>query len=626
MIRGHNIVSLSEHLGYFNRDNTEGVPASKNRTNKNSRFIHFGEGGRGGFAPFTTTAIGSGIKRFHLYQRSDEVNPRYLMLNSSGDIYDSSGGIILSIPGLTDFSAISLFNRSYITPHNGETGLSGQFIYVYSGSGVARKIAGLAPVNGAPPFAAANGAAGRVTKGRHLISVAYETDTGFITKPGPVVFFNARGRKKINLTNIPVGPGGQGIIYRHILMTKFIKTYDGNPTHYELFFVPGGTILDNVTTSLTIDCLDSELINSADYLLDLIQEVPATVGLTTYQGSMVVFGEFGKEAVARISVSGSPESFNAVDGFVIVSPGDGGGIRNCREYRGNLEFWKANRTLATRTNGDSPSTWTVAQLDGGYGTRTPDGVTAVLDSVSDSKDTLTVCDDSGLLLFYGRYSDKPLTWSVDTEWRTNFSGSSSVVVDSIDKRIFVTGEQAVLMGDFSNGLDPDNIRWSLWTFQDEAFNPIIPINMAATAAQIALALDGKKCVFTLDEASHGDQIGTEIDPDPPTYTDAPIDNDIILPYIEDENNFLIHFAGVRFRLTGAGDLNISYFKTDNVESTPVVKVMSFTPGSDYLSLFNLIDERVSVRFRVNGIGQFIEGIDSIGLMIKPVYKSRLVVV
>jgi hypothetical protein len=621
-IRGHDITPVSEHLGYFNRDNIEGVPASKHRRNKNSIFTHFGVKTRFAFSQLASSYAGAGLNilRFQQYQRSDEAFTRTVTLDFAGNLRDSVGISFANKPTWPDFSAVSLFNRLYLTPHDNVTGLTGDFVYVWDGV-TFRKAAGLAPVNGAPPFAVATGAAGRITKGRHLISVAYETDSGFITKPGPVLFYKAPGKRKANISNIPIGPAGT--IYRHILMTKVIKTYDGNPTHYELFFVPGGTILDNVTTTLTIDALDSELLNSADYLLDLLEEIPAFLGFTTYQGSLVGFGEFGKEAVARVSIAGSPESFNGTDGFVIVAPGDGGGVNNSREYRGNLEFWKDNRTFATRANGDSPSTWTVTQIDGGYGTKTPRGVTAVLDSLGDSKDTLLICDDSGLLLFYGRYSDKPLTWQVDTEWMTDFGGDSSVSLDSIHKRLYVVGNSSVLMGDFANGLDPDNIRWSLWTFQNEAFGAKIPKQMVVSAYNTLLMFTSEEFLFYYDSTSRNDQIGTPDAGEPPIYANSPIDHDLIFPYLDDINNYLLHFAGVRYRLTGEGALNISYFITDNIESTPEVRTMITAPGRDYNNLFNAVDERMSLRFRVNALNEYIEGLDTLGLMIKPSWKSRI---
>jgi hypothetical protein len=621
-IRDHEVQILSDHLGYFNRDNDQAVPATRNRIDKNSEFIHFGQRTRFGFKAITPFFAAGDIVRYALYQRSDEAFTRYITLGPAGVFYDSTSAISIgTIAGCTDFSAITLFDRVYITPIVSDSGMPGEFVYVYSGTGTFRRAAGLAPIG--PTFAAGTGATGgHVTKGRHLISVAYETDSGFITQPGPVVFYNAPGKRKIDLTNIPIGPAG--VIYRHILMTKFIKVYDGIPSHYELFFVPNGTILNNTATTLTIDAADSELTDSADYLLDLMPTIPAQLGFATYQGSLVGFAEDTKEAVARVSIVGSPESFNSVDGFIIVAPGDGGGVRNAREYRGSLELWKSNRTFATRTNADSPSTWSVIQIDGGYGTRTPRGITAVLDSSGAFKDTLLVCDDSGLLQFYGRYSDKPLTWQVDKEWRDHFSGSSNVAVDSINKRIYVTGTESVLMGDFNNGLDPDNIRWSVWTFQDESNIAIIPIQMSATAYQTVIHLTAKPTLFKYDTTLHRDNIGT-FGGDPIDYAAAAIDNDVILPYIRDDQNFLLHCAGIRSSILGSGTLTVGFYQSGDVLSSSHNKTMSTSEKKDTLILANMIDERLSVRFRVNTIDNYVSQISDINLLIKPIWGSRPVV-
>lgn len=385
------------------------------------------------------------------------------------------GGTTGASPG-DDFSAITINDRAYITIHDRVSGKISSTLYVYDGV-TARAAAGVAPTTNP---GAANGAAGVVEAGIHLIAFAWETSSGFITKYGPAIQYSAPGALKINVTS--VSNGGSGTAAKHILATKVIPNYDGNQNNYEFFFVPNGKINDNVTTSITIDFLDSQLVDSGDTLLDQLDIIPAGVFLCEHEGRLVSGGENGFESFARVSNSAKPESFSSIDGFIKCSPGDGGGLKNGRSFRGNLYLFKSNRTYAAHDNGGSPSEWPISLIDGGIGAEAF-SIADVLDSKTFTRSMLFVLGKSGLQPFDGSYSQLPMSYNQDADLQTYFNDKSSLVANPVTKEIYVILDghpsKYILMYNYADGLSYDRVRCSPWVFsspgagQDLAIKNII---------------------------------------------------------------------------------------------------------------------------------------------------------
>lgn len=590
MFNDHEGFPFQSNLGLFSRGEDDTVPADHFVEATNIEFKHKTWNTRHGFIPYLgLNSNGFPILRVHLYQRVGE-SPRYLFLNSNGDLMDSFSmpTVLINIPGAIDFSCISLFNRSYVTFHDRITGKNGGILYVYDGT-TFRQAAGLAPV--APTFGITNGntTTPRVSKGIHLFSVSYETASGFITKPGPVVVYKAPGTRKVNVNNIPIGP--VGTVARHILVTKVIKTYDGNPSNYELFFWI--KISDNVTTALAnVGFLDSSLVNSADYLLDLFESIPAFVALAEYQGSLVGVGEFGKESVYRVSLAGNAESFSTVDGFGICYPGDGGGIRNVKEYRGNLYLFKENRTFSTRANGQAPSTWTPILIDAAIGTGCF-GLSQILDSSGDSRDNMLIASTAGLMQFYGRYTDKPLSWKIESTWLNLIDiEQAQICIDPGLKRVYIinSDDSFMLMGDMSNGLSPDDIRWSVWRFNKSLVDP----DLYYILKDIIFAVDGfvmltdaaTPNLVRLDGASTADQVEQL----------RPIQTTVQYPYVANPESAVANHNAFRAQIRGLGILESSIIGTDGVIDLPNVNLtLVSAPGQDYTRKFNVNSERASFR-------------------------------
>ena len=58
--------------------------------------------------------------------------PIELILDSTGSLFDATDSLvtpIMYIAGMTDFSAVTLNDRIYISPHNGLRGLPGERVY-----------------------------------------------------------------------------------------------------------------------------------------------------------------------------------------------------------------------------------------------------------------------------------------------------------------------------------------------------------------------------------------------------------------------------------------------------------------------------------------------------------------
>lgn len=409
------------------------------------------------------------VLRFHRFPRIGFAT-KYIVLCSDGNVYDSDNFGVPILTGITwiDFSGITLYNRFYFCGHDLITGVSGSFLYVYTGSAVARKAAGLKPASAVT--AAVSATAGNVELGNRIYYVAYETDTGHITKPnatGTILNTNTASRS-VDLSNIPTGPAGTA--KRHLLCTKRTDPYTGRPDDYEVFFIPNGIINDNTATTLTVNFFDADLVDSADYLFDELEEVGAGLALSSYSGRLCITSLPTETGVVRVSKSGFPESFSSVDGFVLVDPSDDGNVRALLPQNGNLYCFKDNRTHVTVDNGDEPAHWPVNQIDSGLGSCVF-GVAKILDSEGPSEDVALVATRAGLYLFSGKFAEIPLNFNIDALWDpgslTEFR-STQVLVNPIDKLIYMTvggtDQYFLEVGNYKNGMTSDGIRWAQYTY------------------------------------------------------------------------------------------------------------------------------------------------------------------
>ena len=419
-----------------------------------------------------------------------------LVLDTLGNIYHTAsptpGTPILSIPAMTDFAYYSINGRAFITPNNGITGLQNQFLYIYQGDGtLARKAGGKWPI-GPNGFAAAlSGTAGHTEVGIHVFAITYVTNTGFETSPGPsddsispnkMYYFataTADGAHAIDLTNIPVSPDSF-VTTRNIYASVSIDPtlYTGDVTQYELFLIGGAELMDNTTTSTTVDFYDAELLQSSDDLFDLFSEIPAGVNITLFNNRMVLPGIYGDPtsittagliSTAYVSNPGQPEAVNMVSGL-IVDPLDGNALTNATGFRGTLYLFKQTGTNAYNDNGDVPSSWPLTVIDEGIGASVH-GIATVLDSNNVNIDSLVLVDYSGIMYFNGIYIRPELSFKIRDLWlalaRASFQ-NIQILNDSLNQYLYITlPTNQLLFGDYSENLDPIKIKWCPWTFANQ---------------------------------------------------------------------------------------------------------------------------------------------------------------
>lgn len=415
----------------------------------------------------------------------------------NGRIYkhtDTATPILGPIAGMSDFSVCTMFGRCYISPHDRSFGID--YVYVWDGTNPVRKAA-LNNTGFIGALTVANGAAGNIELGDHVFLIAYESQSGYIGLPHSGTIFTASGQVSCDVTNIPIGP--TGTVARHILVSKIVLgnwTPSQQITFAEIFYLPGtmGKVNDNVTTFKNgVNFYDSELIRSADYLRDQLQEIPSGVSIGSYGNRLLVtgatksvFGPFAIPAIvpksnqAWISKPGEPESFDATDGFVQVQDTSYGGIKNNCALNGNLYLFRDSATHSTRDNGDSPSTWGVETVDGGLGAGCF-AVATITSGLESTSDVAVVGTRNGLFLFNGSYAQVPISWKVSGLWDailksgTNITdfykmqvavvpGQKSIFISQLPTNSIYGDPTCKLMCcDYTHGFGFEDVEWSLWS-------------------------------------------------------------------------------------------------------------------------------------------------------------------
>lgn len=495
-LRNHQPIVIESFNGLWNRGDEDSVPSDHFIQADNVQFFNSGFETRDPLNKYQNVVVPLGTI-LRVYDYVMQTGQSLLVLIEGGEIYHCIGtttvhGPILTIADMEDFGFVAINGRAYITPFktytdtnglNYQLGIEDEYVYVYKGDGTAaRKAAGVAPAG--TPLVALSGAPGQTDIGFHLYAVVYETDTGYLTPPGPPVFASIThtGTNVINISNIPVS-GDSFVTKRHIIATKRIYNYNQDQDGYQFFFVPEGNIENNVDTTKTVEFYDIDLLSDASHLIDNFPEIPSCVNLSTYHSRMVCVGEFGtalsleglptgildNRSVARVSHPGEPEAISQIDGL-IIAPLDGNPLTNVQEFRDILYLFKKTRTYGYSDNEDVPASWSEEVIDQGVGAPVH-GIAFVLDSGGVNVDFLLIADWSGLMIFNGTYARPELSWKIEDLWLSldrNLYSQIQVVNDSLTKKIWMTlptpYRHIMLHADYGNGIDAKNIRWARWLF------------------------------------------------------------------------------------------------------------------------------------------------------------------
>lgn len=635
-MRGHNPLIVDKFKGFWSRGDLEACPIDHSTEFINCKTIESGFQTRDGLA----VAIQTSANVLRMYNYPDAgVGDGFLVLESDNKIYHYYGGISGGVPSftkfqvsnaitnMTDFAFVSITGHAYISPSSSSNlgGLTGEFVYFYDGGGVnmMRHAAGVAPTNADGALAAANSAtAGNVQAGIHVFGVVYETNSGFLTQIGPdtLATVTATGTKSVDLSNIPIFSGGGGtlVIARWLVASAFINAidYTGDPRQYQLFFIPGGVINDNTTTTLTVNFYDASLDEDASYLLDIKPTIPAVSGLGTYHNRMIAWDsvDYGIN-IAMVSYAGEPEAIDAVSGLIEV-PLEGTGITYCQEYRDVLYVMKFNRMIAFTDNGDVPTSWPSADIDQGLGCG-KNGLSIVGDNGGGTNiEFLIMINEQGIYTFSGILNVPELSWKIKDYWASltilNINvGQIGAFTDPLHQMLYIVIPElnTILVGDYSDGLDQINIKWSKWEF-------------ANAPTCICLFDKDNKLMVGFDQGVHWIEIGLTND----TYAGgsaAAIPNPTMitaqLPQGQDDN--ILHFGAIRPRVLGSGNLRTEIYGLDQVYfQILAVYAMGVSPGNEPVILCNLLSQRARIQFQTTAINETMK-FSRLTLFIKPTYTS-----
>lgn len=472
-MRDHQPYQVPGFNGLWKRGTADSCPPDHFSDVNNVDYIEGGFRTRGGINPFLPY---SEVIRVYDYRKPESES--LLVLDVDGNLFDSGSPTpfipILTISGMLDFGLVIIAGRAYISPCTKVHGMAGEFLYVYLGDGTpARKAAGNPPTDADGAMAAANsGSAGNVEAGFRIFGVVYETDTGYLTAPGPDTFptLTSPGAEKVDLSSIPVSPSA-AVVKRHIVATRAIIGYTGQQDGYTFYFVPNGTIADNTTTTLSVSFFDAELIDDASHLIDNYSEIPAGVGLTLYNNRLCNYTQNTDQSQILVSQPGEPEAISQIDGLVLLQRDDQP-ITVCAELRGVLYAYKNTRTFGVTDNGDVPSAWPVIPIDLGLGASYR-GVASVLEGGSVTAEVFIITNFSGVYIFDGKFNLPELSWKISELWLGILIGSPflnmQIYIDTIKKYIYLIlpDEEQLLFGNYSNGLSAEKIRWGIWTFDVE---------------------------------------------------------------------------------------------------------------------------------------------------------------
>jgi hypothetical protein len=460
--------------------------------------------------------------------------------------------------------------------------------------------------------------AGKIEAGKHKFAVAYETETGFITKPGPAIaavftptIYEAPGDFKVNLSNIPLGPAGTTA--RIILATK------ANEEVY--YFVPDGRIGDNTTTTLSnVSFFDAELVQEADYLFDLLETIPSCLNIIDYSSRVCLLGFPNPDgSLVRISRAGEPESFDEVEGLQVINRADQHNLKNGFVLRGILYLGKTLGWYGLQDNeSEEPAFWPKAiSIDDGVGAYTH-GVSEIPNFIAgNTKDRVLVVDSSGLLFFDGVFRRPEITWKFHDVWKRvnkNYFDKIQIMDDPVNQHLYLNvplglGEivpTAILYADYSDcaGLpNSKDTKWTVWDFPENPLsiscfdlngkgNPIFRYSSSIESGVPSKIY--RFCSAADSKNDHGTPIVSYIK----TWLIAPGTSN---------TGQLNYFGFLRVRVEGDGNLDITYYGEDNLPvNVPPFLLISANPGKEFDRLTNFVAERLSIKIGVDVLNEWFD--------------------
>jgi len=612
MLQDHKPIPIDRFLGLYGIDSfTDSVPPGYSMDELNT--ITYGDDirTRDGFGQVYSTY--STAVRIEIYRRQGEADRVLILIGSQ--IHDLTTSVmILDVPGMTDFTINYMNGKAFISPHNGISGLPGSVVYIYGGTGVARPAAGKKPV---ASFNVAMSSAGVIEAGTHIFAWVFETDTGFITGPCPAKTLLVDGAHSVDFTNIPVGP--VGTMGRRLIASMAIQNYNGNELGYEMFFVNGGRIENNVDTSLAnVNFYDADLQFSADYTYDQLEEIPAVVFIRPYGRRMAFGGPDIDKNLVYFSKAMEPESIHSSAGFLSYDPFETEGVKDATEHRDNFFVTKRNKTYTVRDNSYEPSTWNPVTIDSSTGSDV-NGIAKFLDATGSKVEFFVVANPTGIFKFTGVYEEIPLTRNIKNFWKKINNKSFHLLQIMFDQealKLYVlaategaTKPNTIFVCNYENGFQLDRIKWHKWKFKD--FDP--------RAIAIKRNADG---VPELHIAASTSGIFSQ-QPDRKDDNFTIIEQFVKFAFSNSgESNIIHHVGAVGFRAKGSGLLVLRLEGEDDVEYQDLPSLnLNCAPGKEFISLARFQSEKASLKISMLDAGNYFK-IYSIYIYTNPIFGSR----
>lgn len=605
-------IELDDFQGIWSRGNPDEVPNSHLVDALNLRFNTL----KGGFTREGTSLFSLlptpkiPINDWFLAKRPHSslaaIVSELIIADGIGGYYATlTGNKILTNIGGKSIVGVNLFGRSYFIPTG--TGVSSLYLY----DGVQTRLAAGLAVPLAPIMTSANVLAGNIPAGNRSFYCSFLTNTGFLTPPGAKLPYTNAGATKFDLNTIPIGP--VGTLKRYILSTQ-----SGGTIPYFIPLSNNGIINDNVTTSiLGLNFFDTDLQTSANYLLNLLPQVPSPVApfasfCIFFSNRLVVLqalfgGSLVGGSLALISRVGDFESFDQTSCYVNVNRDDGHYLITSFVLNNVLYFCKDLGLYATSDNGQEPSNWNVDLIDGSLSIPTK-GVAYFSTNQSPIAGAVLIADKSGLLVFNGSVQRPELTWKVEAIWkRINLAAWNTLklTIDPITKSIYCAlpldnalTPNYILFGDYSyainvtlNSVNPMKIKWNLWKFPN---NPTMigMVDLAGDSFPVLRigSIDNISGLIQLDQIQIKDY-GNNIN--------SFLQTAFIFPNKskhKSQDNYVSFFEAVKYNATGPATLTftgIGYNSNTTIQL--FTKIIGSSISFDYINPFNFVSQKMSIK-------------------------------
>jgi hypothetical protein len=542
-------------------------------------------------------------------------NNRWIILDwdgTDGKFYDSdgTGTPFLTITGCKYADVINTYGRVLISPlADIAVPLTGSDGYIWTYDGTTARLSGgvAADLTTGPTTVIDTIIPGFGTPGQHLFAVLFETDTGFLTPPpdpSTWINFTTAGSVFVQMNNIPVGPAET--VARVIIATRTIVTYDGIPQNWEMF--QAYRLADNTTTSQAWDLIDSGLVDSVDYTLDIYDRIPACNRISVYGSRLMYNGPHTDSTLVIVSRPSEPETSSQGEDYLQKVDGSPEDIYVGRELRDVYYIFKESSTWATReADGQSPNSWKIELIDSGNGCF-PFGIGEVLANTGSLVlDNFITIGLTGAYIFSGTYTPVPLSRNIQPAFtdKTYIDRDNlkyvRLVIDPVRRLLFILfaiiddadpadNAYRLFMGNYFNGLSPDGIKWCNW----EENAGISSIQVYSSADQTYYP-----CLTIVNPDCNGvfyEQAESALASPPWSY---------VTGYTSNPEGSLYTFATVRLRILGtpfveeegstAPVVDIGYGELDSASITLTEQLSIVAkPKKFYTSLLNAVGEKIRI--------------------------------